>query len=196
MRLIWYWSLHQILLFTLLQSFDVALALFKTGCLLNLSISTLCRNIWGSVGCVHWRHTSELSSCQFKLDVPRRCQLLSASHKPLCIDQSEPPAEDSKCNTAHFCKVKLTSRSTYSKLNIVTGLSWHDKSSSVSACMSVQYVQYCVCMHVSLWATVVHACCREEFKEQCHRKVNITPLSVSPVACAVLVPVLDQWIHV
>lgn len=90
----------------------------------------------------HWRHTSEFSSCPFKVNVPQRCQLRSASYKLLCIDESTPPAWESKCNPAHFCKVKLTSLSTYWRLNIVRGLSWNWKANSVPPCESAQYVEH------------------------------------------------------
>lgn len=47
----------------------------------------------------------------------------------LCASiKAKPPARDSKCDTAHFCKVKLTSLSTQWRFNIFRGLTWHLKT--------------------------------------------------------------------
>ncbi len=107
--------------------------------------------------CAGIKKASEAQLPAYTGDTPQSCKAVNSNSVcltgasstlpllSLCASiKANGPAWDSKCNTAHFCKVKLTSLSTYWRFNIVRRLSWHYKPSSVSTCKSVEYVQYCV----------------------------------------------------
>lgn len=89
-----------------------------------------------------------------KLSIQTRCA--SQVPAPVCLLEAfVHRSKQSACLgfKMQYCKVKLTSLWTHWRFSIVRGLCWHYNSSSVNVRKSVQYVQYCVCMHVSVWVT-------------------------------------------
>lgn len=102
--------------------------------------------LWGTAVFLRRRHTSELSICQFKLGEPHRCQLHSASSKPLCIDQSKwlPGIQNAMLH--------ISAKSNWPVSQLIQGSIWSRVASwgyslgYVGACACVQYECVCACM--------------------------------------------------